>query len=417
MNETATLAAQQVELTHAIDTVWVAICAALIFQMEGGFALLEAGFVRSKNAVSIIAKVMIDILFGGVAFYLVGFGIAYGHSNGYWAFDFGISKEDLGLGLTISNSLFWFIQMGFAVAAISIVSGGVAERMKMWSYAVFVTIFCAVMYPLAANWVWNPNGWLAVQGFNDFAGSAAVHAMGGFAALAGAIVLGPRLGKYNEDGSINAIPGHNLTLSAVGAFMLWFGWFGFNPGSTLGAVGKWELIGSVATNTFLASAAGGISTICYTFLRYKKVDITMVINGVLAGLVAITAGCNVVSPNSALIIGLVAGTLVDMAVVIVDNLKIDDPVGAIAVHGINGFFGTIAVGLFSEKNGLFITGETGQLMIQFTGVAVISVFSFVLTYTIFKILKATMGIRLSHKAESAGIDAVEFGVESYTTFE
>ena len=417
MNETATLAAQQVELTHAIDTVWVAICAALIFQMEGGFALLEAGFVRSKNAVSIIAKVMIDILFGGVAFYLVGFGIAYGHSNGYWAFDFGISKEDLGLGLTISNSLFWFIQMGFAVAAISIVSGGVAERMKMWSYAVFVTIFCAVMYPLAANWVWNPNGWLAVQGFNDFAGSAAVHAMGGFAALAGAIVLGPRLGKYNEDGSINAIPGHNLTLSAVGAFMLWFGWFGFNPGSTLGAVGKWELIGSVATNTFLASAAGGISTICYTFLRYKKVDITMVINGVLAGLVAITAGCNVVSPNSALIIGLVAGTLVDMAVVIVDNMKIDDPVGAIAVHGINGFFGTIAVGLFSEKNGLFVTGETSQLIVQFTGVAVISVFSFVLTYTFFKILKATMGIRLSHKAESAGIDAVEFGVESYTTFE
>jgi Amt family ammonium transporter len=417
MNETATLAAQQVELTHAIDTVWVAICAALIFQMEGGFALLEAGFVRSKNAVSIIAKVMIDILFGGVAFYLVGFGIAYGKSNGYWAFDFGITKDDLGLGLTISNSLFWFIQMGFAVAAISIVSGGVAERMKMWSYAVFVTIFCAVMYPLAAHWVWNPNGWLAVQGFNDFAGSAAVHAMGGFAALAGAIVLGPRLGKYNEDGSINAIPGHNLTLSAVGAFMLWFGWFGFNPGSTLGAVGKWELIGSVATNTFLASAAGGISTICYTFLRYKKVDITMVINGVLAGLVAITAGCNVVSPNSALIIGLVAGTLVDMAVVIIDNFKIDDPVGAIAVHGINGFFGTIAVGLFSEKNGLFITGETGQLLIQFIGVAVISVFSFVLTFTIFKVLKATMGIRLSHKAESAGIDAVEFGVESYTTFE
>jgi len=417
MNETATLAAQQIELTHAIDTVWVAICAALIFQMEGGFALLEAGFVRSKNAVSIIAKVMIDILFGGVAFYLVGFGIAYGKSNGYWAFDFGITKEDLGLGLTISNSLFWFIQMGFAIAAISIVSGGVAERMKMWSYAVFVTIFCAVMYPLAAQWVWNPNGWLAVQGFNDFAGSTAVHAMGGFAALAGAIVLGPRLGKYNEDGSINAIPGHNLTLSAVGAFMLWFGWFGFNPGSTLGAVGKWELIGSVATNTFLASAAGGISTICYTFLRYKKVDITMVINGVLAGLVAITAGCNVVSANSALIIGLVAGTLVDMAVVIIDNLKIDDPVGAIAVHGINGFFGTIAVGLFSEKNGLFITGESGQLLIQFIGVSVISVFSFVLTFTIFKVLKATMGIRLSHKAESAGIDAVEFGVESYTTFE
>lgn len=417
MNETATLAAQQAELTHAIDTVWVAICAALIFQMEGGFALLEAGFVRSKNAVSIIAKVMIDIMFGGIAFYIVGFGIAYGKSNGYWSFDLGITQEDLGLGLTISNRLFWFIQMGFAVAAISIVSGGVAERMKMWSYAVYVTIFCALIYPLAANWVWNPNGWLALRGFNDFAGSAAVHATGGFAALAGAIVLGPRIGKYNEDGTINAIPGHNLTLSAVGAFILWFGWFGFNPGSTLGAVGKWELIGSVATNTFLASAMGGIATICYTFWRYKKVDITMVINGVLAGLVAITAGCNVVSPNSALLIGFIAGTIVDMAVVIVDKMKIDDPVGAIAVHGVNGFFGTIAVGLFSEKNGLFITGETAQLFTQFIGVFVISIFSFGSTFLIFKLLKSTMGIRLSYKAESAGIDAVEFGVEAYTTFE
>lgn len=417
MNETASLAAQQVELTHAIDSVWVALCAALIFQMEGGFALLEAGFVRSKNAVSIIAKVMIDIMFGGIAFFVVGFGIAYGKSNGWWAFDLGISDGDLGLGLTVSNRLFWFIQMGFAVAAISIVSGGVAERMKMWSYAVYVTIFCAFMYPLAANWVWNPNGWLALRGFNDFAGSAAVHAMGGFAALAGAIVLGPRLGKYNEDGSINAIPGHNLTLSAVGAFILWFGWFGFNPGSTLGAVGKWELIGTVATNTFLASAMGGIATICYTFLRYKKVDITMVINGVLAGLVAITAGCNVVSPTSALMIGLIAGTIVDMAVVVVDKMKIDDPVGAIAVHGVNGFFGTIAVGLFSEKNGLFFTGESTQFITQLLGVSVISLFSFVLTFGIFHALKRTMGIRLSHKAESAGIDAVEFGVEAYTTFE
>jgi len=417
MNESLNLANQQVELTHAIDSVWVALCAALIFQMEGGFALLEAGFVRSKNAVSIIAKVMIDIMFGGIAFYLVGFGIAYGKSNGWFAIDFGISQEDLGLGLTISNSLFWFIQMGFAVAAISIVSGGVAERMKMWSYAVYVFIFCAVLYPLAANWVWNPGGWLASRGFNDFAGSAAVHAMGGFAALAGAIVLGPRNGKYNEDGSINAIPGHNLTLSAVGAFILWFGWFGFNPGSTMAAVGKWDLIGKVATNTFLASALGGIATIFYTFMRYKKVDITMVINGVLAGLVAITAGCNVVSPNAALIIGLVAGTIVDMAVVMVDKMKIDDPVGAIAVHGVNGFFGTVAVGLFSDKNGLFTTGQTDQFITQLIGVGVISIFSFVLTFVLFHLMKRTIGIRISHKEESAGIDAVEFGVEAYTTFE
>lgn len=417
MEEIQNVVTQQAELVRAIDTVWVALCAALIFQMEGGFALLEAGFVRSKNSVSIIAKVIIDIMFGGIAFFLVGFGIAYGKSNGWWAFGIGIMEGDLGLGLTISNSLFWFIQMGFAIAAISIVSGAVAERMKMWSYAIFVFIFCAVMYPFAANWVWNPNGWLAKLGFNDFAGSAAVHSMGGFAALAAAIILGARTGKYNDDGTINAIPGHNLTLSAVGAFILWFGWFGFNPGSTLAAVGKWELIGHVATNTFLASAAGGISTMIYTMWWYKKVDITMVINGVLAGLVAITAGCNVVSHESAIIIGLIAGILVDIAVVNIDRLKIDDPVGAIAVHGVNGFFGTVAVGLFAKEKGLFASGSFEFLGIQLLGVTVIAIFSFVVTFIILSIMKKVSGIRISHKEESAGIDAVEYGVEAYTVFE
>ncbi len=417
MNEVQELASKQVELTHAIDSVWVALCAALIFQMEGGFALLEAGFIRSKNAMSIIAKVMIDIMVGGIAFYIVGFGIAYGHSNGWWAFDTGITKDDLGLGLTISNSLFWFIQLGFCVAAISIVSGGVAERMKIWAYVVFVVIFCTILYPMAANWVWNPNGWLFKLGFNDFAGSSAVHAMGGFAALAGAMVLGARQGKYNADGSVNPIPGHNLTLASVGAFILWFGWFGFNPGSTLGAVGKWELIGKVATNTFLASAAGGISTMVYTYFRYKKIDITMVINGVLAGLVAITAGCNLVSHNSAIIIGLVAGVLVDVAVVLIDKMKIDDPVGAIAVHGINGFFGTVAVGIFAESKGIITTGSVDFLGVQTMGVLAIAVFSFATSFIIFNVMKKTMGIRIKRREELAGIDAVEFGVESYTTFE
>ena len=187
MSTLATITTEQPQLINAIDTIWVAICAAIIFFMEGGFALLEAGFVRSKNAMSIIAKVIIDITFGGIAFYLVGFGIAYGNSNGWFAFDIGITTDDLGLGLTVSNKLFWFIQLGFAIAAISIVSGAVAERMKIWSYAIYVFIFCAILYPLAANWVWNPNGWLALRGFNDFAGSAAVHAMGGFSALAAAI--------------------------------------------------------------------------------------------------------------------------------------------------------------------------------------------------------------------------------------
>jgi Amt family ammonium transporter len=417
MEGVTTLAVEQTaELVNAIDTVWVAICAAIIFLMEGGFALLEAGFVRSKNAMSIMGKVMVDIAFGGLAFFFVGFGVAYGTSNGWFAFDMGALDKDLGLGLTVSNKLFWFIQLGFAIAAISIVSGAVAERMKIWAYALYVVIFCGLMYPLAANWVWNPDGWLALRGFNDFAGSGAVHAMGGFAALAGAIVLGPRIGKY-KNGIITPIPGHNLPLAAVGAFILWFGWFGFNPGSTLAAVGNWELIGTVVMNTFLASAAGGISTMVYTYFKYGQIDVTMAINGVLAGLVAVTAGCNIISPVSAIIIGGIAGVLVDIAVVEIDKIEIDDPVGAIAVHGVNGMFGTIAVGLFAIDGGLFFGGGTSLLITQVIGVLVIAAFSFVVTYLIFTIMKKTIGIRVSREEESAGIDAVTFGVESYTTYE
>ncbi|MDG2234897.1 MAG: ammonium transporter [Flavobacteriaceae bacterium] len=397
----------------AIDTVWVALCAALIFFMEAGFALLEAGFVRSKNAMSIIAKVIIDITFGGIAFFIVGFGIAYGSSNGWFAIDFGIMDKDLGLGLTVSNNLFWFIQLGFAIAAISIVSGALAERMKLFSYAILVVFFCALVYPIVANWVWNSNGWLAIRGFNDFAGSAAVHAMGGFAALAAAIVLGPRIGKYSKDGKSNTIPGHNLPLASVGAFILWFGWFGFNPGSSLGAVGNWELIGSVVVNTFLASASGGIATMIYTYFTYSKIDITMVINGVLAGLVSITAGCNVVGPTSAIIIGAIAGVLVDVAVVFFDKIKVDDPVGAIAVHGVNGLFGTMAVGFFAIEGGLFYGGGISLLVTQILGVITIALFSFTVTFIIMKFLKLTIGVRISSDDEEAGIDASSFGVQSY----
>ena len=381
--------------------------------MEAGFALLEAGFVRSKNAMSIIAKVIIDITFGGIAFFIVGFGIAYGSSNGWFAIDFGIMNKDLGLGLTVSNNLFWFIQLGFAIAAISIVSGALAERMKLFSYAILVVFFCALVYPIVANWVWNPNGWLAIRGFNDFAGSAAVHAMGGFAALAAAIVLGPRIGKYSKDGKSNTIPGHNLPLASVGAFILWFGWFGFNPGSSLGAVGNWELIGSVVVNTFLASASGGIATMIYTYFTYSKIDITMVINGVLAGLVSITAGCNVVGPTSAIIIGAIAGVLVDVAVVFFDKIKVDDPVGAIAVHGVNGLFGTMAVGFFAIEGGLFYGGGISLLVTQILGVITIALFSFTVTFMIMKFLKLIIGVRISSEDEEAGIDASSFGVQSY----
>ena len=401
------------EHVYAINTVWVALCAALIFFMEAGFALLEAGFIRAKNAMSIIAKVIIDITFGGIAFFALGFGVAYGVSNGWFASGFGIMDEDLGLGLTVSNQLFWFIQLGFAIAAISIVSGALAERMKLWSYAIMVVVFCGIMYPLVANWVWNPNGWLAVRGFNDFAGSAAVHAMGGFSALAAAIVLGPRVGKYSKEGNSNTIPGHNLPLASVGAFILWFGWFGFNPGSTLGAVGNWELIGDVVVNTFLASAAGGIATMFYTYFSYGKIDITMVINGILAGLVSITAGCNVVGPVSAIFIGLIAGVLVDVAVLFFDKIKVDDPVGAVAVHGVNGLFGTLAVGLFAIEGGLFFGGGADLLITQFIGVSTIALFSFSFTIILMKVLKSAIGIRISNEEEEAGIDSVSFGVKSY----
>ncbi|MFH1429222.1 MAG: ammonium transporter [Candidatus Margulisiibacteriota bacterium] len=400
---------------NAIDTVWVAICAALIFQMEGGFALLEAGFVRGKNAVSIISKVLVDLMFGGFAFYLIGFAIAYGKSNGWFGAGFGI--VDTALSLTIPTSLFWFLQFGFAVAAISIVSGAVAERMNIWAYAVYAFIFTAFLYPLAACWIWNPAGWLSQMGFNDFAGSTAVHAMGGWSALAAVIVLGPRIGKYNKDGSANAIPGHNLPLAAIGAFILWFGWFGFNPGSTLGAVGSWELIGKVVTNTFLASAMGGISTMFYTALRYKRIDITMVINGILAGLVAITAGCNLVTPCFALLIGFVAGVLVDIAVAVIDGMRMDDPVGAIAVHGVNGVWGTLAAGLFAAEKGLFLSGSVSFFLVQALGTFSVAAFGFAVTYIILSIMKKTVGIRLSKDEELAGMDVSVYGVEAYTTFE
>ena len=402
------------EQIFAINTVWVALCAALIFFMEAGFALLEAGFVRAKNAMSIIAKVIIDIIFGGIAFFVVGFGIAYGASNGWFALDFGIMEGDLGLDLSVSNQLFWFIQLGFAVAAISIVSGALAERMKLWAYAVMVVFFCGIMYPLVANWVWNPNGWLAIRGFNDFAGSAAVHAMGGFSALAAAMVLGPRIGKYSKEGTSNTIPGHNLPLASVGAFILWFGWFGFNPGSSLGAVGNWELIGSVVVNTFLASAAGGIATMFYTYFSYGKIDITMVINGILAGLVSITAGCNVVGPMAAILIGFIAGILVDVAVLFFDKMKVDDPVGAIAVHGINGLFGTLAVGFFATEGGLFFGGGADLFITQLIGVLTIALFSFSITFILMRVLKSLIGIRITSEEEEAGIDSVSFGVKSYS---
>ncbi len=403
-------------MENAIDTVWVAVCAALIFQMEGGFAILESGFIRRKNAISIIVKVMTDICFGGLAYFIIGFALMFGPSSGWIGEGWGI-LENSSPNPNISDSIFWFLQMGFAVAAVSIVSGGVAERIKIWAYAIYVFVFVALIYPVAAGWVWNANGWLAGMGMNDFAGSAAVHAVGGWSALAAIIVLGPRHGKYNEDGSINALPGHSLPIAAIGGFILWFGWFGFNPGSTLGAVGNWELIGTVASNTFLASAAGGTATMIYTQIRYQAIDPSMVVNGVLAGLVAITAGCNVMSPEWAIVTGLLAGVLVDIAVVTVDKFHFDDPVGAVAVHGVNGSFGTLAVGLFAADGGLFTTGSAELLGIQAIGLVSVSAFAFASTFAVLTLVNKVYRIRLSKDDEILGSDLSEYKTTAYSIFE
>jgi Amt family ammonium transporter len=399
----------QAELTNAIDTVWVALCAALIFFMEGGFALLESGFVRSKNAMSIIAKVFIDIIFGGIIFYIVGFGIAYGSSNGWFAFDIGISENDLGLGLTVSNQLFWFIQLGFAVAAISIVSGALAERMKLWSYTILVLVFCGIMYPMVANWVWNPSGWLSVIGFNDFAGSAAVHAMGGFSALAAAIVLGPRLGKYTADGKVVPIQGSNLALATLGTFILWLGWFGFNGGSQLamGSVGDVADVSRIFANTNAAAAGGAVAALILTQLLYSKPDLTMILNGALAGLVSITAEPLTPSLGAATIIGAIGGLIVVFSVPFLDKLKIDDVVGAIPVHLFAGIWGTIAV--------VFTNGDA-SLGTQLYSIIVVGIFVTVASAIVWFVLKATTGIRVAEEDEINGLDMSELGMDAYPEF-
>ena len=402
--------------------------------MTPGLAFFYGGLVRASSVVSMMMMSIGSLGLIAVLWIVFGYAISFGnagHGNFIGIDGFvGIDINKIFLADIVSEAksgdafglAFAGFQGTFAIITVALISGAIADRARFGSWMIFAAIWATLVYFPVANWVFNfavdngkvvDGGWLVYNiGLLDFAGGTVVEVASGASALALALVVGKRFGFTK---GMHAP--HNVPLTLIGVGILWFGWFGFNPGSTLGAVGKWDLIGSVATNTFLASAAGGIATMLYTYLRYKKVDITMVINGVLAGLVAITAGCNVVSADSALIIGFIAGTIVDIAVVVVDKIKVDDPVGAVAVHGVNGFFGTIAVGLFSQKNGLFITGESAQFITQLIGVSVISIFSFATTYALFMILKKTMGIRLSHKAESAGIDAVEFGVEAYTTFE
>lgn len=409
--------ANTIQLAAGVDTIWVLLCAALVFFMEGGFAFLEAGFIQAKNSLNIVMKVFMDCTVGMLAYWIVGFAVMYGSDKAglFGHSGFFISGDLTHLKLQIPIYAYWIFQAAFAIAMASIVSGAVAERMRFGPYIIYTFLAAGLIYPIAGHWVWGVGGWLGKLGMLDFAGSSVVHAVGGWSALAAVLVLGPRGGRYNEDGTINFQPPHNLHLAFLGTFILWFGWFGFNAGSTLSGLDV--NIGRIVVDTNLAAAAGGTAAALFTLFRFGKADPSMTMNGSLAGLAAITAGCAYVSPVSAVIIGLVAGVLVVLAVYFFDRRQADDPVGAIAVHGVNGTWGILAVGLFAEKGGLLNGGGIHLLGVQAIGVAAVSLWAFVATYTIFTLLKKTVGIRASVEQEITGMDLSEHDIGAYALFE
>jgi len=398
--------------THA-DYVWTLVAAFLVFFMQAGFAMVEAGLTRSKNTVNILMKNLMDFSVGSLAFWAIGFGIMFGVTNGIFGTT-GFFFSDFSLNGDPWLFAFWMFQVVFAATAATIVSGAMAERTKFVGYLIYSAVVSAIIYPIFGSWAWGSlfhgNGWLEGLGFIDFAGSSVVHSVGGWAALAGAIVLGPRIGKYTKDGKPRAIPGHNLTLAALGTFILWFGWFGFNPGSTTAATTDIALI---AVNTNLAAAAGAIAAMFTAWLIFKKPEATMTFNGALAGLVAITAPCANVSPLSAVILGLVAGVLVVLSVIFFDKvLKVDDPVGAISVHGVCGAWGTLAAGLF-DING-FSWSVVG---VQALGILTCFAWAFTTAFILFKIIQKTIGLRVKPEEELEGLDIGEHGLEAYPEFE
>lgn len=410
-------------MLKGIDTVWLLVAAFLVFFMQAGFAMVEAGFVRAKNTVNILMKNFIDFSLGSMFFFLLGYGFMFGEGPGLIGLT-GFAQTDP------ANMGFLLFQTVFAATAATIVSGAVAERMKFHSYLIYSAVICAVIYPIIGHWSWaglanSTGGWLenlsigSASGFLDFAGSTVVHGVGGAMALAGAMVLGPRIGKYNKDGSANVIAGHNMPLAALGVFILWFGWFGFNPGSQAqaGNVGDANAIALIAVNTNLSAAAAAFVAMLVTWGLYKKPDLSMTMNGALAGLVAITAPCDGVTPIGALIIGAVAGILIVASVLFFDKLKIDDPVGAISVHGVNGIWGTLAAGLFNTSSGLFYGGGFGQLGIQAIGTFASTAAAFAAMFVIFMIIKMTIGIRISRQEELRGLDIGEHGMEAYADFQ
>ena len=405
----------------SVSVIWVLVAAALVFFMQAGFAMVETGFTRAKNAGNIIMKNLMDFAIGTPIYWLFGFGLMFAGSSalvgGIDLFSMGDYASVLPEG--IPKYVFFIFQTVFCATAATIVSGAMAERTKFISYCIYSAVISAVIYPISGHWIWG-GGWLSQLGFHDFAGSTAVHMVGGVAALVGAKILGPRIGKYAKDGTAKAIPGHSITLGALGVFILWFCWFGFNGGSTVSAEGDEALMamGSIFTTTNLAAAVATVTTMIITWIRYKKPDVSMTLNGSLAGLVAITAGCDVVDPMGAFFIGIIAGFVVVFGIEFIDKvLKIDDPVGAIGVHGCCGAVGTILTGLFSTSEGLFYGHGAKFLGIQLLGV--VSVFFWVaITMTIvFLVLKHTVGLRVAPEEEISGLDLPEHGlVSAYADF-
>jgi len=398
----------------AINTIWVLLATILVFFMQAGFAMVEAGFTRAKNAGNIIMKNLIDFSAGSLVYWAIGFAFMFGAGNQFiGTTGFFLEDSFANLGLDIPLMAFFIFQTVFAATAATIVSGAMAERTNFSGYLVYSIAITGFIYPVVGHWIWG-GGWLENLGLIDFAGSTVVHSVGGWAALAGALVLGPRIGKYNEDGSPNALPGHNLLMAALGVFILWFGWFGFNAGSTIS--GTDLSIAEIAVTTNLAAAAGAVLAMTTSWIKYGKADVSMTLNGALAGLVGITAGTASVSNIGAVIIGSLAGIIVIFAVEFFDKIHIDDPVGAIAVHGICGAFGTTAVGLFALEEGLFYGGGLTQFGIQVLGVLGVFFWTFPLAYVLFKTIDIFIGLRVPREDELEGLDASEHDTISYPDF-
>ena len=400
----------------SIDFVWLLMTAFLVFLMQGGFAMLETGLTRAKNAGNIMMKNLIDFCFGSLAYWAVGFAFMFGTGNLF------IGTSGFFLGGTVDHwqYAFWMFQVVFAATAATIVSGSVSERIKFKGYIFYTVFITAFVYPVAGHWIWG-GGWLSKLStpFIDFAGSTVVHSVGGWSALAGAIVLGPRIGKYVGK-TIQPIKGHSLTLAALGVFLLWFGWYGFNPGSTLAGT-NWS-IATIAVTTTLAASAGAVGGLLTSWIRYKKPDVSLTLGATIGGLVGITAGTANVSPLSAVIIGLIAGALYVFSVEFFDKIRVDDPVGAVSAHMTCGVWGTLAVGLFAQEafggiNGFFFGGGTAQLISQLIGIGAVFVWTFGLMMVFFKLIDVTIGLRVSREDELKGLDLSEHNAEAYAGFE